>query len=201
MIIKINDLLSSILPTDEVLNDLFIARNENHLSSIKAKDKELLAPLKNAKEEAKEELMETIKTIVSEDNQSILKSAIENYMEAVTEYNSYFDEKLYKSGFIDAMTLNIIGIEKNNQHIVENVIKKEVKEPYQMNRFTIGLSIQKSIAKEMYFVRCDEINEVVKSHTEYELENDKDKRCLMLNEEFYKQGFKDGVHTILESVY
>lgn len=70
-----------------------------------------------------------------------------------------------------------------------------------MNRLSIGLAIQKSIAKEMYFVRCDEINEVIKSYTEYDLENDKDKKCFMLNEEFYKQGFKDGIHTILESVY
>lgn len=125
MIIKINDLLSSILPTDEVLDDLFTARNENHLSSIKAKDKELLAPMKNAKDEARGELMETINNMVSENDQSILKSAIENYMEAVTEYNSYFDEKLYKAGFIDAMTLNIIELNENHQDIVENVRKRK----------------------------------------------------------------------------
>ena len=109
--IKIED-LSSVLDND-VLQDLFIQRNET-ISNASREDKKNLKGLYNNQSEAKKKLgisLENLPNCFVASKRQVI-GCVENYIESSAEVTSYFDEKLYKSGVVDGISLMLESIKK-----------------------------------------------------------------------------------------
>ena len=102
--------LSSVIEND-VLQDLFIQRNET-ISNASNEDKKNLKHLYNKQSQTKKELTTSLDNLPScfSASKMQVEKCVENHIESSSDVNAYFDEKLYKSGVVDGISLILAGI-------------------------------------------------------------------------------------------
>ena len=105
--------LSSVINSD-VLNDLFIQRNEEIISSVSKEDEKNLKIIYEKKKQSRQKLTNSFNTLLncSAEDKKQLFDNIENHIEISSELSAYFDEKLYKSGVLDGLALHLKSIKK-----------------------------------------------------------------------------------------
>jgi len=102
--VTIND-LSSIIDND-VLHELYTARDLT-LSDVTEEDKKNLEKLYEKEKVEHKQLLSTIKSIpnISAKLLENIERRIENHVDNNAQITAYFDEKLFKCGVIDGITL------------------------------------------------------------------------------------------------
>ncbi|MDR0978898.1 MAG: hypothetical protein LBL91_03035 [Lachnospiraceae bacterium] len=105
--------LSSVIDNN-VLQDLFIQRNEI-ISNVSLEDKKNLKTLHDNQKQTLKQLtisLDNLPNCFQESKKQIVK-CVENHIESSAEVSGYFDEKLYKSGVLDGISLAIESIKKD----------------------------------------------------------------------------------------
>jgi hypothetical protein len=98
--------LSNIIDNNS-LQELFNSRNTYFFSQISAKDKKNIKAINIKKNKSREKLECSLNNIPSSlsETRKIIDENLENYIENVNIVNSYFDEKIYKTGVLDGIFL------------------------------------------------------------------------------------------------